>query len=341
MEKSNVGRHLIGGFVGGMLGIFAFYLINKAMLPVGCFVGCVLGFWWDRITVVLRGGLQILRGQTSEPQVAAHPAKKAVSDEFLGRCLAVVVFWASVAFATYYIHRNNPTPTDIGFIALFLTPVITGFVIAWRYRETGYSAHTNDKGDNPDDRYINAARREELRVLRQRDFYRLYALRSVWGPWLFAREFAITLFLLFAFPVLLACFMATALAGILVASMPVLLVAAIGFVLHGIYQIAVGRGHWLCVGTTIVVTALTAYLLGDQVQGTALWIAAFIAGCASGLVSVGAHWLLRTSLDASPRVKDFLKDPGGHTATGLNWLWMWLFPNHKYQYGYVYARRAV
>jgi hypothetical protein len=60
--------------------------------------------------------------------------------------------------------------------------------------------------------------------------------------------------------------------------------------IRGINEIVMRKGHWLCLGITMTVTALVAYLFGPYFGNTSiLWIAALSAGIISGCLTEGAR----------------------------------------------------
>ena len=48
-ERSITNRNFCGGFLGGTLGILAFALVYPYLLPIGCLIGVVIGFWYQEI----------------------------------------------------------------------------------------------------------------------------------------------------------------------------------------------------------------------------------------------------------------------------------------------------
>jgi hypothetical protein len=50
-NRSYTSRNLLGGFFGGILGILAFALIHPSLLPAGCLLGVVIGFWYQEIWI--------------------------------------------------------------------------------------------------------------------------------------------------------------------------------------------------------------------------------------------------------------------------------------------------
>ncbi len=85
---------------------------------------------------------------------------------------------------------------------------------------------------------------------------------------------------------------------------------------RGIYQIAMCKGHWLCLSVTMAVTAVSAWTFSPYIGNSfALWSAAFLTGIASAIATEatrrGVAWLFTETKKgreyAGTEVRTFLK----------------------------------
>lgn len=107
-RRSVTSRNFLGGFLGGFLGICAFHLFNL-LLPVGCLVGCVIG-WWH------------------EEMLAAFPRNYMKARLAFARFYREAVASPSQIFKEYLHHLRAALKIDTGGV---LAKFAFGFVAAW------------------------------------------------------------------------------------------------------------------------------------------------------------------------------------------------------------------
>lgn len=320
-ERSVTRRNLVGAFWGGFLGILVAGYLHPAVLPIGCLLGVVVGWWHQEILVhvkrsCLRGVIRTRRSWEWSKAFVLTPVWE-LKDKAKGLRIdvgpAVVVFHAIMFGIVWLLRRPNAfrcwlrahpmnrayfirvcaviTYYFIGTGLLFLP-----FYFLW---SSGYfsvqSIHDNGFGIF----YglgclavgvslviipivLDSEGLDETRRLR--NFYRTWERFAAIGTlrFFFGEVYFLMKVWAFTLAMMILSFLWFAGAGsVFVVCVVVPISAGVGIV-KGVYAVSMRAGHWLCFGTTLVVTAITAWLtypyLGDQ---RILWIVALCAGLAS------------------------------------------------------------
>ncbi|MDP3727791.1 MAG: hypothetical protein Q8R35_04130, partial [bacterium] len=345
--RSMTSRNLWGGFFGGVLGILAFAWYPK-LLPVGCFFGVIIGFWYGELAVGTLARLRTSSAMARRAFAFAVAAAVAVS-RYVGivprtlstippaarRCRMALsahaaAIAANAAAAARWL-RAHPMNRAIIAGCLAATAFIAANV-AWLLPLSG-SAFARDAGtDKLFDQWLFsfvmvgwllAIVVPVWRLVLVRDgtdnmladmaaYYRRYAFYASYGPLpFFCREVGILIGLAVLF---------WAAAGLLIAAV-VALVAAM--ILIFLYAVIVGGGaavvrlslfrrdHWPCFLMTLSVTAISAWLTRAYLDGAMLWVVAVATGSAAGTIT---EWLRRAAgalISRSPSLEVFLWQPFG------------------------------
>ncbi|MBI2624134.1 hypothetical protein HYW67_01410 [Candidatus Parcubacteria bacterium] len=330
-------RNYWGGFWGGVLGIFAFSW-HAALLPVGCFVGVVAGFWYQEIGRAVAESLKTVQRQLGDVRFrgVAYLARAArTASALTGWILAVVKFACRVAslvcaFARI-VRRHVPT---YGRVVQWLSrhPMNRAYALfavaaaIWAMPGVFYALRV--------ERWIRALPGDTqglilvfvgvvfgypLTILltlspwwlgdpveRAACFYRWWARYAAYGN---------AKFLLYQFVLLVrnhlavVVFWMVTIAGIVSA-----VVGLVGFMvfltlvglLRGVYRVTKDGGHWLCFGVTLIVTGAAAWLTNPHLHGVGLWLVALITGCASGVAAEGARRIAASVFERHPALLEFL-----------------------------------
>ncbi|MDP3795396.1 MAG: hypothetical protein Q8R13_05785 [bacterium] len=323
-ERTVSRRNFVGAFWGGVLGILAFGYLHPVALPFGCFFGAVVGWWyqeiwqsvadsfrrgvvrtqhaWNRFTTfvltpthklkevrfdigpylkvlhffvfafvwILRRPIAFVRLLWSHPMNRALMVRSLAATGFVG----LTALWA-IPFATWCFTTAGAVPKDSPLILLLVLSGIFVPLVAAIY-PIALDLAVEDTSS-------------------WRGFYRnweRYASRG--AMYFFARD----LVNFFRCQISIALFLGgaaiwfTGIGGAFVFLVVAPISAMVGAV-KGFYEFSTKAGHWLCFGTTVVVTAFIAWIAHPYLNDArALWIVALLAG----LASAGATECLRRSL---------------------------------------------
>lgn len=277
-------RNFVGAFWGGILGILAFGYLHPVALPFGCFFGVVVGWWyqevWQSVTDSFRRGVAGTQ----------HAWNRFMT--FVQRP-AVLVQWMTRQVNRWYITRTLAVLAHLALNALWVVPLCN------------YCFNASLKGDIVSLLYILSLTfiipvLVMILVILLPIMYISHEKRQkagyvAIGPFRFlARDFVnlfrieISMFLLMVG--ILIWFIGVGGAFLLLVAAPISVIVG---VVKGIYEVSTRAGHWLCFGTTIIVTALAAWIAYPYLNDArALWTVALFAGLTSALVTEG----LRRSL---------------------------------------------
>lgn len=283
-------RNLLGGFSGGMLGILMFHLLNWSGLMLGCLVGVTVGWFhqevwekfcsfYDAISKIISSGHIGLPRKTWSEMCGVAAYKRFAANPKIGHALfyalsivmAAVIFsfaWVPCfVFANYY-HSGALTAGGI------LIPVVIVVVIV------SAACFVVTCLENDSVRWHKFGQKlygENSAILFWAKLTLLHVFLSSW----------FTLMILSLVAVVIAAFVA-------------MVFYLIPWVPKMLFQ---KTGHWLCLGITLAVTSLVAWLwrpfLSDSVG---LWLTALTAGVVSGGFSATAGYCLgRLVLSRSPK----------------------------------------
>jgi hypothetical protein len=321
-------RNLAGGFLGGMFGMLAFGYLNTGMLPVGCLLGVVIGWWYEVIgqaitnstmlgVVKVKHGWQIVLGspirKLSEIEVSFSPATR-----FLGNIVAALLvilslplLWVAPLARFYRWLRARRTRRWVAirvvatllFFALNCLWAIPAWqnVLTFEKAEKGSATELfvtlNFFGTLMSTIILSMLPPIFAFIDRRRDDnYRSYSYfcmhsttRSVLNELrtLFYMEVLVVLMV----GLMLAWFGVAGMAFVIIFIVPI---AAVIGLAKGVYVAATRAGHWLCFGVTLVVTALSAWLVPPHIGDNPyiLWIVAMATGALSGIATEGVRRLL-------------------------------------------------
>lgn len=290
-------RHLAGGFLGGVLGILAFGFISSVLIPVGCFVGAVVGYGHDAIWRSMSTSWQhIPRSQFWGP----HPVTRArIFATMIASVFAVLIvaqLWlfyaAALSFANMLVADGSGLAEILTIMWMIGSMLGVGFVMiaymnAWRIPL--WESNEN-----------------------QQAFY------STWQAWSASKvRFAGTVFLelvraqISAMLVLLAmfCGVVVLMAYTVCTMLPMSLFFG---AVKGLYIAAKRGGYWICFIVSLFVTTLMAYVLqGSLHDAKVLWITALAAGMLSAAGSEAVRHGILALEAASLTFKRWVEEPIG------------------------------
>jgi len=322
-ERTVLRRNFVGAFWGGVLGILAFGYLHPITLPFGCFFGVVVGWWYQEIwqSVIDSFRCGVVRIQHAWNQFMTFlltPTCKLKEVRFdIGPYLKVFHFFVfsfvwllrrPIAFIQWlqahpvnraYATRTLAVLTHLALNALWVIPLgvycfkdvilpkdsampllyICGFLfVLLPVIFTPLFMYELDE-----------------KTPKMRKFYLVWEQYAASGSFrFFAKDLAnlflyeISMFLLVGG--MLVWF--TGIGGIFLIFVVAPISVMVG-VAKGIYEVSTRAGHWLCFGTTIVVTALTAWATHPYLDDArVLWTVALFSGLASAVATEG----LRRSL---------------------------------------------
>ena len=142
--------------------------------------------------------------------------------------------------------------------------------------------------------FLNCHSYDDTDLQSMGSFYRDWSQYSRGAFWYFYREVRNLLLYQVSITLLLAGIVIWFLGagGLFVLFIIAPISATVG-VAKGIYKVSMRAGHWLCFGVTIVVTALTAWIVNPYfVDSRVLWLAALFAGLSSAVATEGTRRLL-------------------------------------------------
>ncbi|MFA6215963.1 MAG: hypothetical protein WC768_05330 [Patescibacteria group bacterium] len=305
-ERTVSQRNFLGAFLGGVLGILTLGYVHVIVLPLGCFLGAVVGWWyqeiwqsviaschrgvasrraWDQSKTGVRIIVLALVWLARRPTALirwwrAHPMNRAYTIRTL-----VALTHLALNFTLFYCGKAVVsilyTDDDVGMsVLVFLLITIPVLFAQFAYLEDKTPA--------------------------MRKFYLIFESYTARGPLrFFARDLAFLFLFEMVASVVLAWF--AVIGGLFLIFVIVPTAAVVGAV-KGIYQVSMRAGHWLCFGTTVVVTALTAWIVSPYLNDARiLWIVALFAGLASAIVTEGFYRLLAHSERAQTIITATLK----------------------------------
>ncbi|MBI4098919.1 hypothetical protein HY442_00130 [Candidatus Parcubacteria bacterium] len=333
--RSATSRNYWGGFLGGVLGILAFAWLPP-LLPLGCFLGVVSGFWYQEIYVnacsTYETGLRWLQGRC--PLIAAAfiagvlraagVARGAVelacaSTKLLrrivvtaGRWLACVAQQSLVCMlgvpAWLRTHPMNQAYMLRGVAALVFT-VWSFYWLTWLapiprqpHGLQGFLEFCLWGGLVAALSLFCACTIDGGPASFYRTWER-YARRGAICFWLSEIVMLVRLQLVGTIVVAVAM---TVMFSVIPGLVLIFLFAVSICVGRGIYQVAQRPDHWPCFAVTLLVTTVAALVTRPYLAGVALWLVALTTGCVAGAASEATRRLLSAFLFRWPQVREFL-----------------------------------
>ena len=263
-------RNFLGGLFGGALGILFCYYLLPATLPVGCILGCVVGWYNKEIVAQTRKSIHNLPSiprpslKFMKPSEWSKPTQANTLALVAAACFAAlnIPLLAVMGLATALLYSSIPEPADYQTLALFLLGCGPIPLIAWNTIMIRGDRQNSDGRMNAYaslDYHAGALVRNEIKMLF------LGQLRGF--LWLGLAMFAIVSWVL----------------GIIVLVGTFCLLLP----LHVIHFAATRRGHWPNLITTLAVTIFSALRFFDgQVAPIQAWLLALGTGIACGIASV-------------------------------------------------------
>ncbi len=323
-ERSITNRNFLGGFLGGVLGILTCALIYPLLLPVSCFVGVVIGYWYQEIFKALidswyetilvwkkrkraldlkvkscklfftskriflsgmrkrvwfpissffskrRRGLGNFLNVKASPFInwlRAHPMNRAMMFALVSLIVYILVnfIWLVPSFSWLWASIETGAPESEGFVAflsLMLFIVLLGSFIGSLGPCLFYECLK--------DYYLDFEVYSNKGIL----WFMLYQLYR-----LFLTE------LVFAFSLILIVlyFVSTGAFFLTFVFVPV---AVVLLFLKALYEIAIRRGHFLCLGVTLITTSIFAWQTYPYFNNRAILLTIALAtGCFSGALT--------------------------------------------------------
>ncbi len=329
-ERSVSQRNLLGAFVGGMLGILALgYFNNSLLLIVGCFAGVIGGWWYQEIGqyVVDSFNAGVMKSKefvgfvfTPVHKLRAWRAELWQDidniDAFYYLALFAIPFiWVLRRPAAIILWAREHPGNRAKLVRILAMPVFWAINVAWLIpvglwmtKEAGRLNHV------PAGLFpilgcivmlvlglytivvplIARGEADEHPLVRVYDEYQDWNRYVSQGPigfffselafW-YKSWLAASLFMIAS----AAWFIG---AGAVFLGIIGVISGAIGLV-KGVYQVSFRTGHWLCFGTTLATTAISASVFHDYLGNVQiLWIVALLTGVVAAVATEAARRML-------------------------------------------------
>lgn len=305
--KSSI-RNFVGGFFGGIAGILAAYYFSPTALPFGVLAGVVLGWWHTEIIAMVRDAHNRARTTASGlVQVADEVMVKlgtvcGLPLAFV-RFLRWIVIKVIVGSVVWFITApgrfrkwvgehpmNLATAMSMTFYVVWsLSGILLGYIVGSTYSHSGGGGVTGallgvilTTGGAAATQIFWGGDDDVL--ARLGSYYRDWAIVSRYG---YAGLFAYLLFAYVRYTVGFAVFAVVAVGGGLTFFFVAFLCAfPLIFILgmfQGLYGLVRSAGHWMCFGTTLVVTGLSWFYFRNMFENDAfVWSIALATGIVSG-----------------------------------------------------------
>lgn len=333
--RSVTSRNVWGGFWGGVLGIMAFAWY-PLLLPVGCFGGVILGFWYGELALGVLARLRASHRRLERAIAIAGSGAAVVSRlggvlprvaaTFLviaGRCrMAAGASAAAVATAVGAMWRwlgahpmNRADVVSVFAVVVFLVINVAWLIptrgqeeTIWRYRQlvpiiwmiTGCAILV---------RLIPRFGGSGNVLDDMAAYYRRYALWAAYGPVPF---FLRDLIVLLGAQIFVAVVFVLALAGVVAGGTVLTLVFGLSLATAlacEFIRLALRRNHWLCFFVTLAVTAVSAWVSRPYVEGAYLWLVAVATGSVAGALTEVLRRAMTAFLERYPAMATFLRQP--------------------------------
>lgn len=333
-ERSLTSRNFFGGLLGGITGILAFHYLYELLLPVGCLAGVIIGFWYQEIIEVIfsswHQGISTAKTSwvnfkvyvTTQPKEWGLMFKKSDFAKFIQGIFFVV--WWLIKRPYVFILWLKRHPMNRAYIIRLLAVALIIFLNSlWFFPAVSYFASgieaSKDGGGFvlllllsffacclPIFSIVIYLQRGDANIReRTKVFYHEYEYYLSRGSLIFFLKELLTLIrtqFLFTVYIIAVISFYTGLGAIFTALLFAPLAIGIQIV-KGIYKIATETKHWLCLGTTVIITSISAWLTGPYLTDPRiLWGVALGTGVVAGLVTLGIQrsiaWFYKTNTRA-------------------------------------------
>lgn len=340
-NRSLTSRNVLGGFLGGFLGVVAFSLINL-LLPVGCLIGVVIGFWYQEIWAYTLEGY---KASCNHVRAFCRNAIVAPKNEFklwLQRVKAAwmsedntglmdVIYWcARLLIGTLRLiwaivrwpmkhTMNGVYLTTAVAVLIFLTvlavPIWYQFCVWW------YDPNNDVNGQLGSAKILGSVFllliptffAAGVAFLGSPDKNELHGFYSDWERYdryglagTLGYKFMVMsrqFILFFVYECLGLAYIALGIVSVL--GFMVLPMLFTMWLLRALWHFSTMKNHWLCFGVTLTVTTISALLMGSHIHGVGLWLVAMATGSVAGLMSELVRHGLSVVLSAKPAVMAF------------------------------------
>ncbi len=338
-------RNFVGGFLGGMFGILSSWYIDPAMIPVGVFLGVLIG-WWNVYIVNLFGEAHRQARKIAASFIGAidyviptFTRFRKLSSKIIGifrwaitkkvvKIIALAIS-APIRFirwlACHPINRADFINTTMLLIFIFGIPTITFFLEPHLgIEESGnrgilviLSLVIAMGGSMIYQMRYEVTKNDDLNRLRR--FYRELEIISHYGSLGF---FIYTMTMQIRYIIGFALFFAIAIPWLFVILVAGFLSCYLLFFIisisYGFYKIANLYSHWLCLGVTMTVTSILWFVYNESFSDPRmLWMIAFGAGIISGATTELIHQIMTALFKNTAAEKGsvwdlFIKDDGSN-----------------------------
>ncbi len=275
-------RHLAGGFVGGLLGILIAGYIHLWAIPVGCFIGAVVGFWPDVIWHTIKADHAWLKWP--------HPVTRM---KLVALLLAFVFVPLNAVHIYLFYQAASWLLGTFHFIAVELAVMWgIGTLIALFFVEGSFGQSWK---------------------VEKWDATKFYTEWNRWesNKWGYLAKTAVDLIRaqIAAMALLLILFLGL-IAVLVIMFTGILPVTVFYGAFRGMFFAARRGGYWTCFVVSVLVTSGMAYVMHPMLTDTkTLWITAFFAGCIAAATSEGLRQGFLWLVAVKPRVRSWSRVP--------------------------------
>lgn len=342
-NRTLASRNVLGGFCGGFLGILAFSIFHL-LLPIGCLLGVVIGFWyqeiWKEIKDESRKAYTSWCGFYNEAIIAPKDRFKEYLKQLKakwsseGDGISDFFFWiARVVIGTLRLSwklaclmvraTRWPFKHPMNGVYLATTAALICFIgLLVRFAfPLCYSWMLSASGTNDGSWVIFMLFAFVFPLCLPVTAsiviaFNLQDMRSFYEDWQRYNRYGLLFHIGYKFLQISKAFALMVLWECLGLTYVVLgLVAVLGFMalpisiakatLRVLWHFANMANHWLCFIITLTVTISSALLMQRYLHGIGLWVVAMGTGCVAGLASEAARRIMQTVLSMKPAVMTF------------------------------------
>ncbi|MBD3360007.1 MAG: hypothetical protein GF365_04870 [Candidatus Buchananbacteria bacterium] len=347
-KRSVANRNLWGGFWGGVLGILSFGLIHQYLLPIGCLLGVVSGYWYQEIcqeiirswqqTLARWGeeyaiGQKKLRSMFQRQSALLKKVKKFLQSHNLEFNLPIKEILALLRH--FFTISNSPIVKWLRAHPMNRFYTIKGLVwlshgvihLLWFIPLCKFWISTAN--DPEPEKFILlmlgvisifsimfciaiTSFNPEKTLYDMKNYYRQYELFNQKGPiyTYFYTFIALAIRQITVFLGVAGVLSYGLISGIIVSTIIFLPVIAFLGIIKALYKISLRTNHWLCLGITLIVTTAMALITKSYLGYPLLiWLIALITGCLSGLTTEGLRRLIAWDFAKNTRLTNYALEP--------------------------------